>query len=114
MATVNITCENDADFYQVFAYQTLLGVAIDLTGATMEMMLRRHASDATAVLRLATDSGEIQIYDPVNGGFKVLIAQDVLVHLGLGDFEHSNIMTLAGRKTKIWSGTFTNNPGPTR
>jgi hypothetical protein len=114
MAIVNITVENDADFYTAFQYQTMSGVPIDLTGATMEMMLRRHAADAAAVLRLGTDTGEMVIYDPVNGLFTVLVTQDTLERLGLGDFDHSNILTRGGSKTKIWSGLFTNNAGPTR
>jgi hypothetical protein len=114
MSTVNIICENDADFYQAFQYMTQSGKPIDLTGAALEMMLRRHAEDVASVLRLGSDTGEIVIYDPPNGLFTVLIIQDALERLGLGDFAHSNIMTIVGRKTKIWSGTLTNNAGPTR
>ena len=111
---VNITVENDADFYRSFQYQTLSGIPIDLTGASLEMMLRRHAADVAAVLRLGTDTGEMNIYDPPNGLFTVLILQATLERLGLGDFDHSNIMTVVGRKTPIWSGVLTNNAGPTR
>jgi hypothetical protein len=119
MAIVNITVENDADFYRVFQYVTMnpdgtSGAPIDITGAFMEMMLRRNAEDSTAVLRLGTDTGEIALVNPTNGQFTLLIAQDTLERLGLGDFDHSNIMTLNGLKIKIWSGTFTNNAGPTR
>jgi hypothetical protein len=114
MAIVNITVENDADFYRVFQYQTVAGVPIDISGAALEMMLRRHAKDETAVLRLATDTGQFVLTDPVNGKFSLLIVQGVLEQLGLGDFDHSNIMTRGGYKTKIWSGLFTNNAGPTR
>jgi hypothetical protein len=114
MAIVNITVENDADFYRVFQYQTVAGVPIDITGAALEMMLRRHAKDEAAVLRLATDTGEFVLTDPVNGKFSLRISQDTLEHLGLGDFDHSNIMTTAGYKTRIWSGLLTNNAGPTR
>lgn len=114
MAIVNITVENDADFYRVFQYQTVAGVPIDITGGTLEMMLRRRAEDQVAVMRLGTDTGEFVLTDPVNGKFSLLIVQDVLERLGLGDFDHSNIMTRGGYKTKIWSGVFTNNPGPTR
>jgi hypothetical protein len=115
MAIVNITVENDADFYRVFQYVVVSsGAPIDITGATMEMMLRRHAADETAMLRLATDTGEIALTDAANGKFTVLIVQSTLVRLGLGDFDQSNIMTLNGFKTKLWSGTLTNNPGPTR
>jgi hypothetical protein len=115
MATVNITVENDADFYRVFQYvMATAGTPIDITGASLEMMLRRHAEDAEALLRLGTDTGEMVLTDPVNGLFTVLIRQDVLERLGLGIYDHSNIMTLGGFKTKIWSGTLTNNAGPTR
>jgi hypothetical protein len=115
MAIVNITVENDADFYRTFQYVMSSSLTpIDISGASLEMMLRRHAADAEALLRLATDSGEIVLTDPANGFFTVYIAQLTLERLGLGSFDHSNIMTLGGLKTKIWSGTLVNNAGPTR
>ena len=52
--------------------------------------------------------------DPANGLFTVMIRQDVLERLGLGSYDHSNIMTLNGLKTKIWNGTLVDNAGPTR
>lgn len=114
MAIVNITTQNDADFYRTFSWQTIDGAAIDMTGGTMEMMLRRHAEDATAVLRLATDTGELKIINAVAGQFTLLITQDTLEHLGLGDFDHSNIFSRSGSKVRVWTGTLSNNPGPTR
>ena len=114
MSIVNITTYNDADFYQAFKYQMASGLPIDLTGASLEMMFRRHAEDIAAVMRLGTDTGEMVIYDPPNGLFTVFIAQDRLERLGLGDFDQSNIMTIVGRKTPIWNGVLHNNAGPTR
>jgi hypothetical protein len=115
MAIVNITVGNDADFYRLFQYVTVDSSSpINITGASLEMMLRRHAADVDVVLRLGTDTGEIVITDPVNGFFTVKITQDALERLGLGDFDQSLIMTLAGLKTRIWGGTLTNNAGPTR
>jgi hypothetical protein len=115
MATVNITVTNDADFYRKFQYiMSSSGAPINILGASMEMMLRRHAEDVEAVLRLATDTGEIVVTDPANGLFTLLIRQDVLQHLDLGDYDQSLIMTNGVDKTKIWSGTLTNNAGPTR
>ena len=114
MATVNITTYNDADFYRTFAWQTVEGDAIDMTGMTLEMMLRRHATDETALLRLGTDTGEIVLVDPVNGKFSVRIVQDELARLGLGVFDQSNIATSGASKIRIWSGTLENNAGPTR
>lgn len=114
MAIVNITTYNDADFYRTFIWQTVAGAPIDMTGMVLEMMLRRHAKDEAAVLRLGTDTGEIVLTNSVNGEFTVRIAQDTLVHLGLGDFDHSNIATNSGFKQRIWSGLLTNNAGATR
>jgi hypothetical protein len=113
-AIVNITVENDADFYWQFQYVDATLAPIDMTGASLEMMLRRHAPDDTAVLRLATDSSDFVLVDPGNGMFTLMIRQPVLQKLALGSYDHSNIMTQGGIKTRIWSGTLTNNAGPTR
>src|SRR4051812_44461275 len=78
MAIVNITTENDADFNRTFVWQTAALVPINMTGMALEMMLRRHAEDAAAELRLATDTGEIVFVDAVNGKFAVRINQAVL------------------------------------
>jgi hypothetical protein len=114
MAIVNITVENDADFYWLFQYVDSTSAPIDLTGAALEMMLRRHAADETAVLRLATDTGDFVLNDPVNGFFTLRIAQPVLEDLATGSYDHSNIMTRGGFKTRLWSGTLINNPGASR
>jgi hypothetical protein len=114
MAIVNITVDNDADFYQLFQYVMATSqTPIDMTGASLEMMLRRNAEDNTALLRLATDTGDFVLTDPVNGYFTLMIRQTVLENLE-GSYDHSNIMTLGGLKTRIWGGTIQVNPGPTR
>ena len=114
MAIVNITTQNDADFYRTFIWQTIAGAPIDLTGGSMEMMLRRRAEDETALLRLATDSGEIVFTNPVAGQFTLRITQHTLEQLGPGDFDQSNIFNRNGYKVRVWTGTFINNAGPTR
>ena len=115
MAIVNITVENDADFYRMFQYVQASDLSpIDMTGASLEMMLRANAADATAYLRLGTDTGEIVMTDPVNGLFSVFISQATLEQLALGTYDHSNIMTAGSSKTRVWSGTLTNNAGATR
>jgi hypothetical protein len=68
----------------------------------------------SALLRLATDTGEFVLVDPVNGLFSLYIAQAVLEQLVVGTYAHSLIMSSGPRKTRIWSGTFTNNAGATR
>jgi hypothetical protein len=114
MAIVNISVTNDADFYRTFIWQTVAGVPIDMTGMVLEMMLRRRAEDNVALMRLATDTGEIVLTNPVNGQFTVRISQYALERLGLGEFDHSNIANRNGYKVRIWQGSLTNSAGPTR
>jgi hypothetical protein len=114
-ATVDIFVENDGDFYYNFAFQDLSGNPIDLTGATeMVMKVRRQADDALALLELSTDTGEIAIYDPVNGLFTIFITQSVLVVMELGTYDQSLVVTLNGIKVPIWIGSLTINAGPSR
>ena len=119
MAIVNIIAENDADCYQVFQYVVTNpdgtpGAPIDITGTSMEMMLRANAADITALIRFGTDTGELFFITPTQGLFSLNIVQATLVQLALGDYAHSNIMTRGSQKIRIWSGTLTINPGPSR
>jgi|SRR5215831_1470512 len=114
MPTVNITTQNDADFYRQFAYQSSDGTPIDLTGGTFAMDVRRHAEDATVFMQLSSANGDIAIQDAINGKFTVLITKEKLLALSPGDYAQSLIMTQNGLRIPIWSGMLTNNWGPTR
>jgi hypothetical protein len=113
-ATVNITCENDADFYRSFVYQDTAGNPIDLTGCSMVMKLRRHAEDVTAFLTLSTETGEITIDNPTGGQFVIWITQTNLLELSLGPYDQSLILTINGIKKAIWSGSLVVEPGASR
>jgi hypothetical protein len=115
MAVVNITTQNDADWIRQFAYQTVSGVPIDLTGNKMRMGVRRHAEDVAEQLLLTTENSGITITDAPNGLFTVWISQDQLVRLQLGDYDHSLVrLPSTGMQLRIWSGLLTVNAGPSR
>jgi hypothetical protein len=120
MAIVNITCENDADFYRAFVYQTVdstgtIFTPVDLTGNKLRMGLRRNATDVAEELLLTTENGALAFMDPTQGQFTVRITQSQLEQLQIGDYQHSLIRTtLAAEQYRIWSGSLTNNPGPSR
>jgi len=114
-AIVNITCENDADFFRQFNYVTTDGDPINLTSKTMRMGIRKRAEDTAEQLLLTTDSGGgIVIVNAIAGAFTVKITQDQLVRLPVGDYEHSLILLDATSKQSIWSGSLTVNAGPSR
>jgi|GEM_PF-3642108 len=114
MPTVNISTESDADFRRGFVYQMTNGTPIDLTGDTMRMGIRRHATDATEQLLLTTENGGIEIVDAANGKFNVTIEYDALRRLAPGDYVHSLIRIHAGERLRIWSGTLTHAAGASR
>jgi hypothetical protein len=116
MAIVNITCENDADFIRGFAYQYLDGSPVDLTGNTLRMGIRHHATDAHEDLLLTTENGGLVISDPPNGKFTLIILQAQLLRLQTGPYQHSlvRIAPSGPWHLRIWSGSLVNNPGPSR
>jgi hypothetical protein len=115
VAVVNITCENDSDFYRQFVYQTIDGVPINLTGNTMRMGIRHRAADAKEELLLTTENGSLTIVDPANGKFTVWISKaQLLEDLPLGNYEHSLIRMVGGMHFRIWSGALINRAGASR
>lgn len=114
MAIVNITVENDADFYRQFLYQYTDGSPIDLTGNTMKMGIRKRAEDVVEEMLLTTENGGLAITDAPNGAFTVRITQPQLGQLALGDYEHSLIRMTNGMFLRVWTGMLTNNAGPSR
>lgn len=119
MAIVNITVENDADFYRQFQYATSnpdgsVGPPIDLTGNTLKMGIRKRAEDITEELLLTTENGAFAFVDPTNGTFTLRITQAQLMDLPTGDYEHSLIRMAGTMQLRMWSGLLTNNAGPSR
>lgn len=123
MPIVNIITENDADFNYAFVYSVAadplvvgsVAIPIDLTGATMTMKCRKDASNVTVDLTLSSgDDGSIIITNGPLGLFSIMIAQAKLEALAPGVYAQSLIMTTGGIKRRIWNGTLTNNPGPSR
>jgi hypothetical protein len=114
MATVNIIAQNDADFYCWFAFKDGAGNPINITGATMDMKIRRTLEDATVFLDLTSANGDITLIDPASGLFTILIGMEELQQMSSGDYVQSLVMTLNGLRTQMWRGTFTNILGPSR
>lgn len=112
MPKVTIKIADDADFQYQFTYK-VGGVPFDFTGATLEMGVRRRATDKTAVIDLTTGNG-ITITDAVNGVFVVKILKERLEITPPGDYVHSLIATKNGLRFPIWSGPLTLEKGPTR
>lgn len=125
MATrIDITQDNDADFYQTFGYSQTDGqTPISVSGAVFKMSIRRNAQDQGVVLTIGsadTTPGVITILDGPNGRFAILLRQATLVTLAVGSYVYSVLATLpaAGAapsvRKKVFSGSLTIQPGPSR
>jgi hypothetical protein len=115
VAVVNITCQNDCDFYRQFVYQTIDNVPIDLTGSKLRMGIRHRAADVKEELLLTTENGGLTIIDATKGKFTVMIFKAQLQKdLPVGNYEHSLIRIVGNMHSRIWSGELVNRPGASR
>ncbi len=113
---IDFVTHSDSDFIRQFIYQTVTGpTPIDLTGSSIEMMIRRKASDASVFIELSTGNGLIQITSAVAGTFTVRIPFANLERLPAGVYDQSCIRTRPDTfREEIWFGTLTHSVGPTR
>jgi hypothetical protein len=125
VAQVNITVENDADFYQVFQYTLPDGVTpINIVGATFTFGVRRTLNDAGALFYVTSTGsakGQIQIVDGPNGKFGLWIAKAALLAAPIGTWTQAMLVSIPATSlfppaltTVIWDGTLTINNGAAR
>jgi hypothetical protein len=115
MMIVDINTRSDSDFIREFVYQTAALVPIDLTGSTLHMMARNHASDSEVALDLSISNGSIILTDPTLGKFNIFIPFTILSRLPARVYDHSLIRTRPDSiLEEIWHGTLTHEIGPTR
>jgi peptidyl-tRNA hydrolase len=115
MTVCNIITRSDSDFVRSFLYKTIAGVAIDLTGSKLEMMLRTEADRPTVYIDLSTDNGKIVLTVGTTGEFKITIPFAELEILPPDEYAHSLIRIRPdGIREEMWHGTLTHAIGPTR
>lgn len=84
---LDIEIEQGATFNLIFIYQDENGTAINLTGSTARMQLRRTYNSPTALLSLTTENNRIVI-DPLLGKITLNIsATDTATLTGSGVYD---------------------------
>jgi hypothetical protein len=123
---VNINTQSDADYVKAFMVHVNNDAGADyyfnFAGVTMEMMVRKQATDAEVYVELSTDSGDGIALSASNSStpdyldtINITIKMEQLSKMPAGDYVHSLIMTRAdGAHDDIWRGTLTHAIGPTR
>ena len=114
---VNLETYSDADFVQSYIYKTAVSlIPIDITGASLRLMIRARAEDPTVLAECSTLNERITVTDAVGGAFTLRIPVDQLSLIPAGQYVHSLIITSSFTfiRKPIWRGILTHAIGPTR
>lgn len=77
-AHVDLDIYKGSTFVKIIQWKTgTPPVAVNLTGCTARMQLRKAVNDTTVLDTLTTENGKLIIHEPLNGKFKIVIAAEV-------------------------------------
>jgi hypothetical protein len=100
---VTFEVASNEDLRQAFALAADNGQPVDLTGGDLRMSL--HGGETQATLALSLANGRITIVNATAGQFALAVAAADLAALPEGVYRHDLVLTLAGTRRRIWSGT---------
>lgn len=74
-AHIDLDIYKGSTFVKVIQWKTgATPVAVNLTGCTARMQIRKSVNDTTVLDTLTTENGKIVIHEPLNGKFKIVIS----------------------------------------
>ena len=77
-AHIDLDVYKGSTFVKIIQWKTgIPTTAVNLTGCTARMQIRKAVNDPTVLDTLTTENGKISIHEPLNGKFKILIPASV-------------------------------------
>jgi len=77
-AHIDLEIYKGSTFVKIIQWKTgTPSVAVDLTNCTARMQIRKAVNDTIILDTLTTENSKIQIYEPLNGKFKITIPATV-------------------------------------
>ena len=77
-AHVDLDIYKGSTFVKIIQWKTgTPPVAVNLTGCTARMQIRKSVNDLTVLDTLTTENLKLQIHEPLNGKFKIVIAANI-------------------------------------
>lgn len=77
-AHIDLDVYKGSTFVKIIQWKTgTPPVAVNLTGCTARMQLRKAVNDTTILDTLTTENGKLVIHEPLNGKFKIVIPATV-------------------------------------
>lgn len=114
---VNITTTSGTDFIYSFAYLVApAGAGIDITGCTLQMMVRSTVEDTNVYINLSSNlNGGILINVPASGLFSIKITKEQLEELSAATYAQNLTITWPDDHTdEVWHGVLIHTIGATR
>jgi hypothetical protein len=115
-AHIDLEIYKGSTFVKVLQWKTgATPVAVNLTGCTARMQIRKSVNDTVVLDTLTTENGKIQIHDAVNGKFKIIIAAEVSSAYTFTSAVYDlELVFTDGTVTRVIEGCFTAAPEVTR
>lgn len=77
-AHIDLCIYKGSTFVKIIQWKTgEILTAVNLTGCTARMQIRKVVNDSTVLDTLTTENGKLVIHEPLNGKFKIVIAADI-------------------------------------
>jgi hypothetical protein len=115
-AHIDLEVYKGSTFVKVIQWKTgTPAVAVNLTGCTARMQIRKAVNDDTVLDTLTTQNGKIVIHEPLNGKFKIVISAAVsTAYLFTSAVYDLEIVFLDGTVIRVIEGCLTAAPEVTR
>ena len=77
-AHIDLDVYKGSTFVKIIQWKTgTTRVAVNLTGCTARMQIRKAVNDTAIMDTLTTENGKIEIHEPLEGKLKIIIAAEV-------------------------------------
>lgn len=115
-AHIDLDVYKGSTFVKIIQWKTgTPPVAVNLTGCTARMQIRRAVNDITALDTLTTENGKLQIHEPLEGKFKIIIpAATSTAYIFTSSVYDLEIVFTDGTVTRVIEGCLTAAPEVTR
>ena len=115
-AHIDLDVYKGSTFVKVIQWKTgETPVAVNLTGCTARMQIRKSVNDTTVLDTLTTENGKLEIHEPLNGKFKIVIPAEVSTAYTFTSAVYDlEIIFTDGTVTRVIEGCLTAAPEVTR
>jgi hypothetical protein len=115
-AHIDLEIYKGSTFVKIIQWKTgVPAVAVNLTGCTARMQIRRTVTDTTILDALTTENLRLEIHDALNGKFKIVIPSGVSTAYTFSSAAYDlEIVFADGTVTRVIEGSLTAAPEVTR